>query len=383
MLLSFGARNYLSFLEGFDISLELNASCPVSISKGEEITNAICIIGANASGKTNVIRALSFIAEFCCNSFDTKPEEDIPIVSFGSNSDPTSFFMEFSVEGIRYFYEVELTQKGILKETLERKSLRKTKVFSRHENEIEYVVKDLKELEKIKMRKNASTISIAHQHEIMGLEVIYTFFTSIVSNIDPYFGEVKYNGLTANVFAISKKYMESEEMLTFTKEKLSTFDTGINGIKLKKLKGPTGDDVYFPFFSHQAKNGNVTIPFYLESNGTKSLFSQLSLYKQILDCGGVLLIDEFDYNLHPDILDALVELFLDPEINTHKAQIIFSSHNTTIMDKLGKYRIVLVNKEDNESFLYRLDELPGDLVRNDRSIEHIYKTGKLGGTPRL
>jgi hypothetical protein len=53
------------------------------------------------------------------------------------------------------------------------------------------------------------------------------------------------------------------------------------------------------------------------------------------------------------------------------------------MDKLSKYKVVLVNKEDNESFLYRLDELPGNIVRNDRSIESIYKTGKLGGTPNL
>jgi hypothetical protein len=53
------------------------------------------------------------------------------------------------------------------------------------------------------------------------------------------------------------------------------------------------------------------------------------------------------------------------------------------MDYLGKYRVVFVNKEDNESFLYRLDELPGDLLRNDRSIEGVYNTGKIGGRPKL
>ncbi|MDD3903839.1 MAG: ATP-binding protein, partial [Sphaerochaeta sp.] len=67
----------------------------------------------------------------------------------------------------------------------------------------------------------------------------------------------------------------------------------------------------------------------------------------------------------------------------NNAQLIFCTHNTGVMDTLGKYRVILVNKEENESFLYRLDELPGNIVRNDRSLETIYKTGKLGGTPNL
>lgn len=383
MLLSFGARNYLSFREGFEISLELNASCPSTISKGREVSNALCIIGANASGKTNIIRALSFISDFCCNSFSSKPEEDIPVVSFGSNTETTSFFLEFTVEDVQYYYDIELTNKEIVSETLERKSSRRVKVFSRKYHEFEHCMRSLKDLEKVKLRKNVSTISIAHQYEIKGLEEVYTFFSSIVSNIDPYFGEVKYNGQTANVFSISKIYSESEELLQFAKEKLSQFDTGINDITIQKIKNPTENEMYFPFFSHSTKQGDVIVPFYLESNGTRSLFSQLSIYKRVMDCGGVLLLDEFDNNLHPDILGSLIDLFLNTEINTNNAQIIFCSHNTGIMDKISKYRVVLVNKEDNESFLYRIDELPGNLVRNDRSIENLYKTGKIGGIPRL
>ena len=108
-----------------------------------------------------------------------------------------------------------------------------------------------------------------------------------------------------------------------------------------------------------------------------------TLFKQVLDSGGVLLLDEFDNNLHPALLHWLINLFMDPEHNPHGAQIIFSSHNTNIMDVMTKYRVVVVNKEENESFLYRLDELQGSLLRNDRSIEAIYKSGKIGGTPSL
>lgn len=127
----------------------------------------------------------------------------------------------------------------------------------------------------------------------------------------------------------------------------------------------------------------MEIPYYLESSGTRLLYTQLALFKQVLDTGGVLLLDEFDNNLHPELLGWLIDLFFDSEHNPHHAQIIFSSHNTTVMDRLTKYRVVVVNKEENESFLYRLDELPGSLLRNDRSVETIYKSGKLGGVPSL
>jgi hypothetical protein len=53
------------------------------------------------------------------------------------------------------------------------------------------------------------------------------------------------------------------------------------------------------------------------------------------------------------------------------------------MDTLGKYRTFLVNKENNESFGYRLDEIPGDMLRNDRLISPIYNEGKIGGIPKL
>lgn len=383
MLISFGARNYLSFKEGFEVSLELSPSSPLAVSVGKGVSNVLCIIGPNASGKTNIIRALTFVSDFCCNSFLNKPEERLPVTSFGFGTEASSFFLEFMIDDVRYYYEVELTNTEVLSETLERKSSRKIKVFSRKKQEFTYCIKELQEIERMKLRKNVSVLSAAHQYEIKGLEEVYTFFFKVVSNIDPFAGEVKYNGQTANVFTISKTYSESSETVDFVREKLALFDTGINGISIEKLNTPTDDDYFFPFFKHNTKQGEITVPYYLESNGTRSLFTQLSIYKQVLDCGGVLLVDEFDNNLHPDILVRLVDLFMDPKNNTNNAQLIFCTHNTGVMDTLGKYRVILVNKEENESFLYRIDELPGNIVRNDRSLETIYKTGKLGGTPNL
>jgi hypothetical protein len=62
---------------------------------------------------------------------------------------------------------------------------------------------------------------------------------------------------------------------------------------------------------------------------------------------------------------------------------IFTTHDTDIIDLLGRYRTYIVNKDENESYVYRLDELPGDMLRNDRPISPAYKDGKIGGKPRL
>ncbi len=62
---------------------------------------------------------------------------------------------------------------------------------------------------------------------------------------------------------------------------------------------------------------------------------------------------------------------------------IFSTHNAKILDYTKKYRSVLVNKDASESYAYRLDEIPGDIIRNGRSLVSIYNSGKIGGVPRI
>jgi hypothetical protein len=76
-------------------------------------------------------------------------------------------------------------------------------------------------------------------------------------------------------------------------------------------------------------------------------------------------------------------LFLDPETNPNNAQLLFTTHDSEILNGLGRYRTYLVNKVDNECFAYRLDEIPGDILRNDRPILPAYNEGKIGGIPKL
>ena len=74
---------------------------------------------------------------------------------------------------------------------------------------------------------------------------------------------------------------------------------------------------------------------------------------------------------------------MDPEKNKMNAQLLFTTHSLEIIDITGRYRTYLVNKDENVSFAFRLDEVPGDMLRNDRSLIPAYREGRIGGVPRL
>ncbi len=158
-------------------------------------------------------------------------------------------------------------------------------------------------------------------------------------------------------------------------------------IEIQETTRPDGEREFFPVFLHEVESIDDPLRRRLtawdESSGTMALFRRLHLYWAVLSVGGVLVMDEFDIHCHNMLLPVLVGLFLDPETNLKNAQFIFTAHSTEIIDFLGKYRVVLVGKDSGESFCYRLDEIPGDLIRNDRSIAALYREGKIGGVPKI
>jgi predicted ATPase len=93
-------------------------------------------------------------------------------------------------------------------------------------------------------------------------------------------------------------------------------------------------------------------------------------------------IDEFDVNLHPEMVMMLFELFIHPETNPHNAQLLLSTHSHQILSKLDKYQIVLVEKnQDGMSEAWRLDEVSG--VRADDNYYAKYIAGAYGAVPKI
>ena len=379
MLLNFGARNFFCFREGIEISMELGAKCPENISRGNSVTNLLCVKGANASGKTNVLKIMGFLNNFCCNSFATKPDKDIEISSFFHNNENIDIFCEFTLKDIFYRYELCLTKENIVSEKLIRRIKRTSTVFERKNNKIVSAIKSFSDLKKIKLRRNASVISSAFQYELKSIDSIYKFFESIVLNVS-WAGKVDLAGPYND---ISRYYKDNPEVFKTAIQIIKECDLGVSDIKIQSLKKEDGSDHYFPVFTHDAEVDSNWLLFHSQSLGTQTLFRSIPYYIFALTSGGILVMDEFDTDFHPHMLPKIVSYFDDDKFNKQNAQMIFSTHNTDILEYLGKYRTVLINKDSGESYGYRLDELQGDIIRNDRPLAPVYNSGKIGGVPRI
>ncbi|SLO97820.1 Predicted ATPase [Klebsiella variicola] len=379
MILNFGAKNFSSFKEGFDISFELGNSCPKEISNGKRVTNILCIKGANGSGKTNILKALSFITLFISNSFNSKPDAYLQFDSYFDSKSETDFYITFTINGIVYRYEASMTDVEVKRETLYRKSKRETKIIERVDDKVKFAVKEFEEVKKIKMRKNVSLFSMAVQFDIDSIKPIHQYFSRVITN-------VVYSGLITDVHKLdylNEFYYNNPEAFEFCKRLIIKFDPSIQDIYIAKTNADNGEVTYRPWFVFEFDGKTDILSFHLQSSGTKSLYKQLGSYKAVLELGGVLVLDEFDINLHPHILPHLLNIFIDEDQNPKNGQLIFTTHNTDVLDFLGKHRTYLVNKNKTESFCYRLDEIPSDILRNDRPITPAYNQGKIGGVPIL
>lgn len=371
MLLEFGAHNFASFKEGFSINLREKKN-------SLEASTLLGIKGANASGKTNVLKVLSFLPFFCTNSFALEPDGEIYFYSFFDNDKETNIYAIFSKDNTEYKYEITLTRKNVIKESIYRKD---KLIIERIDNKVTgNTIDEFKDLKTMLLRNNVSIISMAHQYGSKSLTVMYDLFRNIFQgNVTP-FGLVN-EMLDHNI--ISKFYYNDPESLNFLKEFLIKIDTGISDIEIiEKIDSEAKDKRYYPIFKYKIDKEVKYLRYSDQSSGTKTLYSQLLLYKTTLDEGKILLLDELDISLHPDLIPVLLNFFESEKLNKNKAQLIFTTHNNEIMDRLKKSKIVLVNKEDNESYLYKLDEV-GEILRNDRSISKIYNTGRLGGKPKI
>lgn len=378
MLLEFGFKNYFSFKEGSVLSFKVNESCPEGISRGKDFVTVLGLKGANGSGKTNILRALAFVGHITSQSFSNKADEKLGVKPFLGSSEPSEFYAEFVIDGTFYRYDLHVDNERIIFESLDKKVKRITRVFDRRLNAVT-TGKGLSELKQLKLRNNVSLIATAKQHEVEALDDVFNYFNS-------WFGNVNFGGIIPdgpNIFVIAKGLRANPDDLKFVKEFIADCDGGVVDIEIKEVTREDGEIVDVPFFVHESNAKKYRISHVTESTGTKSLFKYLMFYKAVISCGGLLILDEFDINLHPHILPKLLDLFDSPDHNPLGAQLVFSTHNTEILDWLGRYRCYLVNKENNESFSYRLDEIPGDLLRNDRLITPSYNRGDLGGIPRI
>ncbi len=416
MLLEFSIGNFLSFKDKKTLSLEATAitdfyETNVIPFEDFKILKSTVIYGANSSGKTNLLRALSTMRRIIRNSAKSSSAEDIEVTPFLLNSEtagkPSFFEALFIINGVRYRYGFELTRKAVITEWLYEVLKTKERLLFIRQNDKIQVEKEFPEGENLeaKTRSNALFLAICDQFNgkisglimkwfknvrtISGLEHedyrSYTYsmlesesnrtlLMNFFSKLDLGFDEVVVKRSDFNP-ALLPKGMPEE----FAKLLISDLQGKkiANALTLHKRFAPDGSFVDFQKFDLRSQ----------ESSGTNKVFDLAGHVFSTLRFGGVLIIDELDAKLHPLLTTAIVKLFNSSEFNPCQAQLLFATHDTNLLS-MGNFRrdqIYFVEKDNfSASDIYSLAEYKekdGTKIRKDRSFEKDYIQGRYGAIP--
>ena len=394
MLKSLAVRNFQSFHEQVQISLELNKQTPddnraLMTPLGSKLTKVLAVIGPNASGKTTLIKSLAFLDWFIRQSFQAKVDAPVPLIShFGATNETSEFEIEFELDGKDWRYRLVANETRVYSEYLYCKLTRAfSYVFTRDWNPktLSYEIKQNqfgflpKEAERV--RENASLLSTAAQYQVpfamkvCSMQVFTNMHVLDRHHIDDW-----------QIFGASALYSSNDHLRKTMTKLLKAWDLGLSDIRIERqtVTHPNGDkeDIHIPYGVHKVHDVEHSIMLKQESSGTQAAYLLLSRLLPVLTSGGVAVIDELESDLHPHILVPILDLFFSPETNPHNAQIIFTCHSIEVLSLLHKAQVVLVEKDANsQSKAWRLDEVKG--IRADDNLYAKYMGGSYGAIPQL
>ncbi|MFH2076874.1 MAG: ATP-binding protein [Pseudomonadota bacterium] len=407
MIREFSVKNFYSFKEENKVSFLVHKKAPftdayVDAQNGERITKILASFGPNASGKTNLMKALPFLRWFMTHSFNLKPDEKIPVQPFRFEKGaaaPAEFSVDFECGQKIYRYGLRLTIEHVLDETLLIREGKGFKYrFKRRWNEAtgkhDFSTKNFGRTkgfgESVQMRKNASVLSIALQHNHEESRQIIEAWSRLNTNVQEYRreGRMIADEIMVRLLDSAAYFHDHPKYKKQAQELLTRFDLGLAGVEIEEReigvdKEGKPDKIILPFGVHVGKDESVhKLPFFYESSGTQNLFVLLKKILPVLEEGGIAVLDEFEVDLHPHMISPLVDLFVSWKTNPLNAQLLFSCHSIDIMKQLDKYHILLVEKDEyGYSRVVRLDEFKG--VRSDDNLYAKYDAGAFGAVPNL
>jgi hypothetical protein len=394
VLHSYRFSNFQSFREQAVVSLVLNKQAPARgwearAKSGARLSTALGILGANGAGKTAALKPLVFVAWFISKSFRSEPNAEIPLtLHFASSNEPSAIELEAEdVDGVLWKYVVLLTRQRVLHEALYRKHERFRYVFIRDWNEQteQYDIKQqgfgFSAGEARKVRPNASLISTAAQYGVELAQRLASF--NLVSNVT-FFGRHAFQPL--HIRPATRFFASNEDLRKRMVALLTRWDLGLSDVQIREIETTAEDGepskTWVTYGLHRTREGETAeLLMEQESSGTQSAFVLLSRLLPVLSLGGVAVIDELENDLHPLMVEHVLDLFSNPSFNPHSAQLIFTCHSSEVLDVLQKAQAAFVEKVDCESTIYRGDEIQG--LRSDDNLRAKYMAGALGAVPQI
>ena len=396
MILEFSITNFLSFKNRTTMSMVANATNGLDhnyvVKNNKRILKTAAVYGANASGKTNLFKALVLIILMLRDSNHMDINAKLPIVPFklDKNQNPSEFEIKFIVHDIRYVYGFKADETQIYEEYLYYYPKGKeTKIFDRVHNHYSYDRKDAKILEKIieMTANNKFFLATATNWNYEKTKDAYHFLTNDIG--------ICFDFADLKNIAFSVYEENDEELKKFALDFLEKTDFNIEDYQVSKVDIPQdllnnipdfvkrellkNPKAYQVLFKHKGSSQYLNLDE--ESLGTQMVFAFIPFIADTLLHQKVLIIDELDKSLHPFLVQYIIELF-NNDNNSSGSQLIFNTHDTNILDlNIFRRDQIWFTEKDNitgESILYALSDFS---VRNKENIEKGYMLGRYGAVP--
>jgi AAA15 family ATPase/GTPase len=423
MIINFSIQNFGSVKDKQTLTFEADKSDHLENSyiihtNGLRLLKIALIYGANASGKTTILKALEFLRDMVLEP-ETKKTDELDFQPFLFDSETPNqnsvISIEFIANDTKYFYEVEFFRKAVVNEALNFYNPNKANVFKRT-TDIKNQFTEIKFGSKIKIdktiEKNLEANTLWNNTVLGGFlktnvdvkelkeavewfenylnPLIYTetqLERFVTSRIDK--GELSkldiINILKKADFHISDLIIQEDEkeipdgLIDFLKAQMKDSPDTV-----KKLEEKGKITTVKIEFEHTVNQSKYNLPIEMESQGTRRFYGFAGLLALLIKNSTAFPIDELESSLHPDLYTHFILSFL---LNTDRSQIIATTHNREILDNKDIFRndsIWFTDKNDNCSTeLYSLADFDSSIVRNTTNIYNAYKSGKLKATPNL
>lgn len=342
------------------------------------LLKSVSIYGANAAGKSNIVKVINAIKKIVLESAIMQRGEELPLIPFLLGEDeekPSEFEVSFIAENVKYRYGFTIMEKKILEEWLfAYPNGRMQQWFLRAYDEkndnykYEFGSKFLgeKKLWGNSTRENALFLSTAIQLNSKQLRPVFDWFLKKINmyNVDGFD-----NPLDITIKTFNRNPQEISKYL-------KVVDLDIENIKIEEGESLIQTSIKTIHLNQQGQS--IEFDLDSESDGTKKFFKLLGVIIDTLQKGKILVIDELHNHLHPLMTKFIINLFHNENINKNNAQLIFTTHETSILDKdiFRKDQIYFCQKQNKATKLYAMSDFKG--LREDIDFQKSYLLGRFG-----
>ncbi|HUT56107.1 MAG TPA: ATP-binding protein [bacterium] len=417
MLIEFSVSNFLSFKEKATLSMlaSRDDSLPhwkveLSSSNRFSLLKAAIIYGANGSGKSNFIKALSFMRKFVIESAQKGgPESAIDVTPFKLEepyeNKPSEFEIIFIHNGVRYGYGFSVDKRRVHHEWLTSSPKGQLRKLFERSKERRGVIKfgsHWKGGGKRLMaytRPNALFLSTAAQFNHPQARSVVTWFLHMIDILPEWPWDELYGiaGQTSSIVLSSPKdkanvlkFLERADLgiIDFIPKQRASYHDPLVPRELEEINDLINDGGYDIKIVHKgktlkARDKRVLLDLKEESAGTKKIYNLAGPLMAILGAKGIMLADELDVRLHPNLARWIIEMFMIKRINNKNAQLIMTSHDASFLDRSLFRRDQIWFTEKDESGASRLYSLWDFKARKDENIRGGYLVGRYGAVPFL